>query len=132
MGTSWKQDVGLLALRLCFGGFMAATHGLDKVLGFSQMAPHFPAIIGSSSVSLGLAAAAEFGAASFVVLGLLTRLACLPLIATMAMAAFVVHAADPFAKKEMALLYLSAYICIFLLGPGRFALDRMLPDFLKK
>ena len=42
----------------------------------------------------------------------------------MAVAAFVVHGADPLAKKEMALLYMVAFLAIAFIGPGRFSLDR--------
>ena len=37
------------------------------------------------------------------------------------------HGADPFQKKELALLYLLMSAVIFLLGPGRFSLDTFVP-----
>ena len=50
--------------------------------------------------------------------------AFIPLIITMVIAAFVIHAKDPFGNKEMAILYLGAYLAIALLGPGKWSADR--------
>jgi putative oxidoreductase len=38
----------------------------------------------------------------------------------------MVHAADPFARKELALMYLLAYITILVAGPGKYSVDRYL------
>lgn len=76
-------------------------------------------------LSLILAVFAELFCAVLVALGLFTRAAVIPLIVTMAVAAFVVHGADPFGKKELALLYLLAYILIFAGGSGSFSVDRL-------
>ena len=37
---------------------------------------------------------------------------------------FIVHAADPFGTKEKALLFAVTFIVIFLLGPGKYSIDR--------
>jgi len=42
----------------------------------------------------------------------------------MAVAAFVVHAGDPFSKMEMSLLYLLLFITLFIFGPGKYAIDK--------
>ena len=63
-------------------------------------------------------------APALIVAGLATRLSAIPAAFTMAVAAFVVHASDPLAKKEMALVYFAAFLAIALLGPGRWSLDR--------
>lgn len=59
-----------------------------------------------------------------VILGIKTRFAAIPVIITMVIAAFVAHAGDPWAKKEMAFLYLIAYTVIALIGAGRYAINR--------
>lgn len=118
-------DLGLLLLRLVFGGFMV-THGWGKLTNFSAYSEKFLSLFGMSpAFCLALAIFAEFGCALLLVAGALTRLATLPLIFTMGVAAFVAHGADPFQKKELALAYLGAYVAILLLGPGRFALDTL-------
>jgi putative oxidoreductase len=44
----------------------------------------------------------------------------------MAVAAFVAHADDPFGRKEMSLLYLTAWVGLFLTGPGRYTLQNLM------
>ena len=41
----------------------------------------------------------------------------------MAVAAFMVHANDPLAKKELALLYLLIYVTLLVAGAGKYAVD---------
>jgi putative oxidoreductase len=43
----------------------------------------------------------------------------------MAVAVFFAHAGDPFARKELALLYLLIFSVIFILGAGKYSLDRV-------
>ena len=118
-------NIGLLVLRLGFGATMAATHGWGKLIGFSKMAAEFPDPLGVGSViSLGLCVFAEFFCSLAISLGFTTRWAAIPAIINMAVAAFIVHGADPFEKKEKALLYLAGYVAIALLGPGKYALGR--------
>lgn len=119
--------IGLLALRVIFGGSMFFGHGLGKLMAFSQSAHTFPDPLGiGPTASMAGAVAGEAFAAILVIVGGATRLACIPLLATMGVAAFIIHAADPFQKQELALLYFTAFAAIFLLGPGRFSLDDML------
>jgi putative oxidoreductase len=75
-------------------------------------------------ISLGLAVLAEFACAILVGIGLFTRWATIPLIITMSVAAFVVHAQDPFGYQEKALLYLLIYISILIFGPGKYSIDQ--------
>jgi putative oxidoreductase len=44
----------------------------------------------------------------------------------MGVAAFVVHAEDPFGKMEKALLYLFGYLLLAMTGPGKYSLDHLL------
>ncbi len=121
-----KIDLASLLLRLSFGGFMLYAHGWPKLAKFSELSAKFPDPIGlGSSVSLSLAIGAEVGAAIFLMAGLFTRLATIPLMFTMMVAAFIVKSGEPFAKKEMALLYLFGYIAILCLGSGRYSLQNM-------
>ena len=41
-------------------------------------------------------------------------------------AAFVVHGGDPFATKEPALVYLSAFALLYFTGPGSLSIDALL------
>jgi len=122
------NNLGLLFLRITAGGMMAFGHGLGKLTGFLKGAGSgFPDPIGiGGNLSMGLAAGAEFFAALLIIVGLKTRLASIPLIFTMAVAAFIVHGNDPFATKEKALLYLVLFVVIFLCGSGKHSVDAKL------
>jgi len=121
------NDLALLLLRAASGGMMAYAHGLPKAQ--KVMAGDFsfgdPIGIGQEA-SLVLAAFAELVCGVLVVLGLFTRLALLPLIFTMVVAVFIVHADDPFSKQEFGLLYLIPYVVLLLKGPGNWSADRLL------
>ena len=50
----------------------------------------------------------------------------------MAVAAFVVHGADPFAAKELSLIYLFIYAALVFTGPGKFSIDYLLRNVYAK
>jgi len=118
-------SLGLLVLRLAFGGFMLV-HGWQKLSMYGDLVDKFPDPIGlGSQFSLIAAVAAEVGCSILLVFGLLTRLAAIPLAFTMIVALFIVHGADPWQKKELAACFLAAYVSLFLTGAGRFSLDHL-------
>ena len=117
-------DLGLLVLRAWFGGAMAFAHGLPKLQKLLAGKFEFADPLGlGAGISLGLAVFGEFVCGLLVAAGLFARPAALPAAFTMVVAAFVTHGADPFAKKELALLYLVAFVVVALAGPGRYSLD---------
>jgi putative oxidoreductase len=84
----------------------------------------FPPIFGMSpALSLSMAVFAEVLCSIFILVGFGTRLATVPLIVTMLTAVFAIHAADPFAKKEMGILYLLVYIILLVTGSGKYSID---------
>lgn len=115
-----RNDIGLLILRLFMGGFMAWLHGwpkLNRVLQGQEV--QFPDPLGlGSELSFYLIVGAELGLAILLVLGVLTRISALSLAFAMGVAAFVHHAGDPFAERELALLYLGGYLTLAITGPG--------------
>lgn len=119
------NDIALLILRLVFGGLMIINHGWPKLLRLLGDEPiKFADPLGLGKMpSLVLATGAELLAAAFLMIGLFTRISLVPLMFTMIIAAFVVHAGDPFKEIEMALLYLFAYLSIFIAGPGWYSID---------
>ena len=117
-------DVSLLILRVFVGLFML-THGYGKFLQFFGDEPiQFGDPIGLGvTMSLVLAVFAEFFCSIFLIVGLATRLATIPLIVTMSVAAFIVHAEDEFGGKEMALMYLLIYVVLLIAGAGKYSID---------
>lgn len=120
-------DGWLLLLRLGVGGFML-THGFPKLQRLLEGGEiQFMDFMGlGTTASLALIVFAEAFCSVLLILGLSTRLASLVLAIAMGVAAFMAHGADPFAKKEMALLYLLIYLTLLVFGPGKYALDSLL------
>ena len=102
------------------------THGYGKFAGFNEYVTQFPSILpGGPEVNLSMAIFAELICAGLLVIGLFSRLALIPLIITMGVAFFMIHGADPFAKKELALLYLGMYVTLFITGPGAYSVQEV-------
>ena len=128
-GTSVDKNVNSLAvliLRVVAGGFMLV-HGLEKLEMLKANPVQFADPIGiGEPASLTLAVFAELVCSALLILGLLTRLAIIPLIITMFVAVFIVHAADGFEKQELGALYLGVYIVLIITGAGKFSVDRLI------
>jgi putative oxidoreductase len=70
-----------------------------------------------------LAVFAEVVCALAIVLGVATRLAAIPLVATMLVAAVLVHTDDSWAKTELAVIYMVPFLAIVFTGAGKFSFD---------
>lgn len=121
-----RFDISLLLSRLLFG-MLFLMHGLTKINDFGQMALAFPDPLGvGSEISLILAILGEVFCSVLLIFGLLTRLALIPMIFTMCIAFFVIHAGDPFSAKELSFIYLATFIIIWVSGAGKYSLDYMI------
>lgn len=125
-------STALLILRVVIGIFML-THGWGKMETlFSGETIQFADPIGlGANFSLALAVFAEVLCSILLIIGLGTRLAAIPLLITMLVAAFIVHANDGFGKQEFALLYAVIYLTIALIGAGKYSLDYLISKKLK-
>jgi putative oxidoreductase len=122
--ASTRASTGLLILRLMIGIAMMA-YGAGKIASpFSWMGPDAPV----PGILQALAALSEFGGGLSMIIGLLTPLSSLGLIATMAVAAnHHISKGDAFVGGyELALVYLAISLTILLVGPGRFSLDHII------
>ena len=118
------HNFGLLFLRVAFSGMML-THGIPKLLKLLAGDLEFRDPFGLGPLpTLILAILGEVIFPVLVIIGFKTRYTAVPVIITMAGAAFMIHANDPFGVKEKAILFLIGFISIAILGPGKFSADR--------
>jgi putative oxidoreductase len=123
---SLNNDLAALVLRLILGSLFIY-HGYNKISAYNKMAPMFPDLIGiGSELTLILVIFAEFFCGILVTLGFLTRFAVIPIFITMVVAFFIAHAKDVFNAKELALVFMILSIVIFILGSGKYSLDRLI------
>ncbi|HEX9750595.1 MAG TPA: DoxX family protein [candidate division Zixibacteria bacterium] len=119
-------DAALLVFRIGLGSTML-THGWGKLTGFGERASSFGNPIGvGPEVSMALAVFAEFFCSVALMLGLTTRLAAIPLLVTMLVAAIIVHTDDGWRRQELPTLYALCYFTLMWLGSGRYSIDRLL------
>ena len=127
-GTSEEYlNILILFVRIAVAAMML-THGWPKLLKLLEGGDiTFGDPIGLGPVfTLVLAVGAEFFCSIFIAVGLGTRLASIPLIITMFVAAFISHGPDPFRQKEMALLYLVLYAILLVVGSRKYSIDYLL------
>ncbi len=127
---------GLLFLRVTIGLMMLIGHGVMKIQNFDKLKEVWavpalwPLSYMSKPISLMATIGAEVGASALLVLGLMSRPAAFVLGFAMCVAAFQVHALDPFfskggASKEFAILYLIPCFVLIITGAGQWSLDSM-------
>jgi putative oxidoreductase len=124
---------GLLILRLVFGATMFRI-GWNKFVQRDAMLARWsdPTGLLGNTASFWLLLFAEVACAVFIAVGLATRLATIPLVIAMSVAAFIAHAGDPWvsatggAAKMPALLFLGAFAALLFAGAGRYSLDAAL------
>jgi putative oxidoreductase len=118
-------SAAMLVLRLGLGTLMLM-HGYEKLIHFGDMQHKFMNFMGiGSTMSLALVVFAEFFCSLFLILGLFTRLATIPLIIATCVMVFMAHKGEVFGDGQTAALYLIGYIVLLLVGPGRVSVDSM-------
>lgn len=125
--NSVLKDIILLAVRV-FIGFAMLSHGFPKLQMLLEGGDikFFDFLGMGPAVSLTLTVFAEFVCSILLILGLFTRVALGFLLFTMIIAAFFVHGADPFEKREMSLIYLSVYLLLMAFGAGKISVDYLI------
>lgn len=124
--TDWAFNIAMLVLRAGLG-VMMLTHGYDKLIHFAAKKSTFINFLGmGSTVSLSLSLFAEFFCALFVMIGLFTRFSVLPLVIGMSVALLKAHDGAIFGGGEKAAVYLTGFLVILLVGPGKASVDGMM------
>lgn len=129
-GLGKYKDLGLLILRVGIGAFLM-THGVPKLMkgpagweglgdSMGMFGIHFlPTLWGF------MAAAAEGIGGLLLVLGLFFRPATLLVLFTMFVAAYShLSKGDALSKTELSIIYGIAALSLFILGPGRYSIDK--------
>lgn len=126
-------DFGLLIFRIAVSALML-THGTPKLIKFfSGEEITFGDPIGLGPViSFTLVVFAEFVCSVLVIFGFATRLAAIPIVITMAVAALIVHAEDGFGRQELPLLFMFSFLLLVFTGGGKYSLDHYLLSKKKK
>ena len=109
-----KVSLFLLAVRIIFG-ILLMNHGIQKWSNFQELSTAFPDPLGMAFI-----------------IGFLYRLAMIPMIFTMAIAFFVIHANDIFTVKELAFIYLVVFILMYIAGPGKYSIDHIIGNELQR
>lgn len=124
--NSLNTDFATLLLRLIFGGLFTY-HGYDAIAHYYTYLAMSTDIIGiGTKLSFNLVVFSQFFCGIFIAIGFLTRLSVIPIFIAMTVAVFVAHAKDPFVVKELAFVYLLISIPVFILGSGKYSVDRLL------
>jgi putative oxidoreductase len=119
-------NFAILVLRVVFGVLIMA-HGYDKLIHFGDKQHTFMNFLGiGATLSLALVIFAEFFCGLFVVLGLFTRLSCLPIIITLVVAVWKAHHGAVFGDGQPATLFLTAFVVLLFVGPGRVSVDSLI------
>ncbi|MCM1312941.1 MAG: DoxX family protein [Bacteroides sp.] len=123
--SSTLVSVLLLSARVILG-VLLLNHGVEKWASYTTLADTFPDPLHiGGHLSLILVIFAELICSVAFMFGFLYRLAMIPMIISMAVAFFVVHAADPMSAKELAFVYLVSFVLLYVAGPGRYSIDYM-------
>jgi len=129
--TARQADLALLALRV-IAGIIFTAHGAQKLFvfgiagvqgAFAKMGAPLPELTGP------LIAGLEFFGGIALIVGLLTRLVAIGLVADMLGAIMLVHLANGLTGQggyEFVLMLLGASLALFFAGAGDFSIDHLI------
>ena len=118
-------NTALFILRVGIG-ILLLNHGYQKLSHFAntvKMMPTLPLLSGEMEASLIIFS--EFFCSVLVIVGLLTRLACIPILIGFGVVLFKVHHLDFLNSGQLASLFTLAFIAVLIIGPGKGSIDGM-------
>jgi putative oxidoreductase len=122
----WAFTVSMLVLRIVSGALMIP-YGYAKLIHFAEKKDSFMNFMGiGSTLSLSLVIFAEFFCSMFIILGLFTRLAVIPLLISVSVVLFKVYHGNIFGKAELPAFFLASFFVVFLCGPGKASADGLI------
>ena len=127
VSSSLAGSVARLLLRTGATGLLWSFHAWHKLAKFGVESAAFPDPLGCGhTTSLVLALSVESCCGLLVAIGLFTRLACLPIVATMLVVLQLAASGLDAADVQAACLYALIYGSLVVFGPGTFSLDHLL------
>ena len=122
----FHNNQNLLALiGRVFIGLAMASHGYGKLMGMQNFSGYMVKLgVPFPDATAVIVMLIELLGGILIAVGWKTRLNSFLVMGTMLVAGLWVHAADPFSKKEMALLYAAACLVLMAFGPGKFSVDK--------
>lgn len=119
----------LLCLRIFFG-LMLMTHGLEKLYTYTELCYVFPDPTGiGSEITLLFVIFAELMCSVAVMFGALFRLSMIPILFVLATAFLHIHQAS-FVQGELAFVYLIMFLMMYICGPGQYAVDAKIYEYI--
>ena len=116
-------DFGLLFLRVSGAFMLLHVHGWPKIVHYSNELTVIEDPFGlGAQFSLLAAIFAEVVCPVLIALGLLTRFACLPVIAVLLVSMFIVHPQWSIAEGQFGWLLMVIFGAIAFCGPGKYSL----------
>ena len=154
---SRAYSVLLLVVRIFFG-LLFLSHGYDKLMTHASMSYLFADPFGmGSTISFWMVVFAEVVCSFAVILGILQRLAVIPInaplfvieiafpfalifgilqrialipmIFSMCTAFFIVHGTDSFDMRELSFIYLIMFVILYVTGPGTYSFDALIGNY---
>ena len=126
-------DLGLLFFRFAVSAELAVVHGLKKIgYGTPEVEKVPNPLQLPDMVNQTIAVAANLICPLFIIFGLFTRLAVLPVLAVTLTGYFVQHWNDSLMGKDIPYMYTISFALIFLFGAGRYSLDQHIYSRLKQ
>jgi putative oxidoreductase len=117
-------NLGAFVLRVTFGLLLLIDHGLGKITHFSEYEFTFYNFLNiGHRWSLVLCIFAEVVCAGLLALGLFTRFAALVLVINFSVASFLALKGQPLEHREVAVVFLAAFVTLLLTGPGKYSVD---------
>ncbi|MEO6549532.1 MAG: DoxX family protein [Ferruginibacter sp.] len=117
-------NISMLVFRIIISLELMVVHGLKKVGVGVASAEHVPNPLNlPDALNQAFATSANLFFPVLVILGFLTRLSVLPILAVTLTGYFILHWNDALLVKDTPFMYSAVYLLILVLGPGKYSLD---------
>ena len=118
------NNSALFFFRIAISCELIYAHGLKKIGIGTALAEVVPNPLGLPDVlNQAFATTANLVMPIFIILGLMTRIATLPILAVTLTGYFVLHFNDPALVKDVPLMYSLCFLLLCFVGAGKYSLD---------